>query len=322
MESKDSINSLSTKCSSNNNSLSSLSNIVVNNSKYNNTSNGQISFLSNSNFFDCIFSDKEEYIKYNGEYMNESYSNLLEEEKSLIIKPKYGYMSFQTDINEKMRAILVDWIVEIHDKFHLKSQTLYHTIWLIDTYLSIKYIKRSDFQLLGLGCLYISCKFYEIYYPQLKECVEATDGAYSKEDLLKIEKDILKTINYNLLSPSQDDFYNIISKYFGFNEKQYFLGKYFMENSLIDYNMIKYSPSVIAISCIYIVMKFFNLSNYKKLYSTSIIYEKCPQKIIKDTARELCFLVKNLNCSEFKAIKEKYSNEEYCKVAEYCNDDL
>jgi cyclin B len=326
MESKDSINSLSTKCSSNNNSLSSLSNINmnmnINSSKYNNTSNGQISFLSNSNIFDCNFWNKEEYIKYNGEYINELYSNLLEEEKSLIIKPKYGYMAFQTDINEKMRAILVDWIVEIHDKFHLKSQTLYHTIWLIDTYLSIKYIKRSDFQLLGLGCLYISCKFYEIYYPQLKECVEATDGAYSKEDLLKIEKDILKTINYNLLSPSQDDFYNILSKNFGFNEKQYFLGKYFMENSLIDYNMIKYSPSVIAVSCIYIVMKFFNLSNYKKLYSTNIIYEKCPQKIIKDTARRLCYLVKNLNCSEFKAIKEKYSNEEYCKVAEYCNDDL
>lgn len=331
IESKDSINSLSTKCSSNNNSLSSLSNINidinmnVNYPKSNNASNGQISFLSNSNIsniFDCNFENKEEYIKYNGEYINELYSNLLEEEKYLISKPKYGYMTFQTDINEKMRAILVDWIVEIHDKFHLKSQTLYHTIWLIDTYLSIKYIKRSDFQLLGLGCLYISCKFYEIYYPQLKECVEATDGAYSKEDLLNIEKDILKTINYNLLSPSQDDFYNILSKYFGFNEKQYFLGKYFMENSLIDYNMIKYSPSVIAVSCIYIVMKFFKISNYKKLYSTSIIYEKCPQKIIKDTARELCFLVKNLNCSEFKAIKEKYSSEDYFKVAEYCNDDL
>jgi hypothetical protein len=139
IDSKDSINSLSTKCSSNNNSLSSLSNINMNmnmnNSKNNNTSNGQISFLSNSNIFDCNFGNKEEYTKYNGEYISELYSNLLEEEKSLIIKPKYGYMAFQTDINEKMRAILVDWIVEIHDKFHLKSKTLYHTIWLIDTYL-------------------------------------------------------------------------------------------------------------------------------------------------------------------------------------------
>ena len=230
-------------------------------------------------------------------------------------------MKFQTDINEKMRAILIDWIIVVHDKFHLKSQTLYQAIWLIDTYLSIKYIKRCDFQLLGLGCLYIACKFQEIYYPQLKDCVEETDGAYTKEDLLKIENDILKTTNYNLLPPSQEDFYNIISKYFGFNEKQYYFGKYFMENSLIDYNMIKYSPSVIAVSCSYIVMKFFNISNYHKLYSTRIIHEKCPQKIIKDTARELCFLVKNLNSSEFKAVKEKYSSDKYYKVAEYCNDE-
>ena len=310
MESKDSINSLSTKCSSNNNSLSSFSKI------------SSMVSEANNNIFKINFDNKEEYINYNGEYINELYSNLLEEEKNLNIKPKFGYMDFQTDINEKMRAILVDWIIEIHDKFHYKSQTLYQTIWLIDTYLSIKYIERGDFQLLGLGCLYISCKFNEIYCPQLNEFVEATDGAYSKDDLLRIEKDILKITNYNLLPPSQDDFYNIISKSFGFNEKQYYLGKYFMENSLIDYKMIKYSPSVIAVSCSYIVMKFFGISNYKKLYSTSIIHEKCPQKIIKDTARELCFLVKKLNSSEFKSIKEKYLSEKYYKVAEYCNTDL
>ena len=307
---KDSINSISTEASLNNSNLSS-------------TTNKKISKKSEKNIsiFDINFNNKEEYIKYNGDYINELYSNLLEEEKNLKAKPKYGYMKLQTDINEKMRAILIDWIIVIHDKFHLKSQTLYQTIWLIDTYLSIKYIKRSDFQILGLGCLYIASKFQEIYYPQLKDCVEETDGAYTKEDLLKIEKDILKTTNYNLLPPSQEDFYNIISKYFGFNEKQYYFGKYFMENSLIDYNMLKYSPSVIAVSCSYIVMKFFNISNYHKLYSTRIIHEKCPQKIIKDTARELCFLVKNLNSSEFKAVKEKYSNDKYYKVAEYCNDE-
>ena len=257
---KDSINSISTEGSLNNSSLSSISKKIFSN-KYDKN-------RSVNNIFDINFNNKEEFIKYNGDYINELYSNLLDEEKTLNSKPKYGYMKYQTDINEKMRAILIDWIIVVHDKFHLKSQTLYQTIWLIDTYLSIKYIKRSDFQLLGLGCLYIASKFQEIYYPQLKDCVEETDGAYTKEDLLRIEKDILKTTNYNLLPPLQEDFYNIISKYFGFNEKQYYFGKYFMENSLIDYNMIKYSPSVIAVSCSYIVMKFFNISNYHKLYST------------------------------------------------------
>ena len=176
---KDSINSVSTKGSSNNSSLASLSN------SYNN------------NIFNFKFNNKEEYIKYNGEYINESYSNLLQEENTLKVKPIYGYMTFQSDINIKMRAILVDWLIEMNDKFNFKPQTLFQTIWLIDTYLSMKFIKRSDFQLLGLGCMYISCKFHEIFYPILKDCVEITDGAYTKEDLLRMEKDILKTINYN-----------------------------------------------------------------------------------------------------------------------------
>ena len=301
----DSINSNSTKGSSNNSSLASLSN------SYN-----------NNNIFNFKFNNKEEYIKYNGDYINESYNNLLQDEYTMKIKPIYGYMASQSDINIKMRAILVDWLIEMHEKFNFKSQTLYQTIWLIDTYLSLKYIRRSDFQLLGLGCMYISCKFNEIFYPILKDCIEISDGAYTKEDLLNIEKDILKTINYNVLPPSKEDFYNIIAKAFEFGEKQYYLGKFFMENSLIDYNMIKYPSSVIAVACSYIVMKFFKIENYKKLYSTRIIYDKCPQKIIKDSARELCFLVKNLNNSEFKAIKKKYSSDKFFNVAQYCNDEI
>ena len=318
------MNSVSTKGSSNNSSLTSLSKLTLLNQEKtinNNSSNTSNNFYTN-NIFTFKFNNKEEYIKFNGDYLNDTYTNLLQEERTLKVKPIYGYMSSQTDINIKMRAILVDWLIEMHDKFNFKPQTLFQTIWLIDTYLSLKYIKRSDFQLLGLGCMYISCKYHEIFYPILKDCVEITDGAYTKDDLLRIEKDILKTINYNIIPPSQEDFYNLIAKAFEFGEKEINLGKFFMENSLIDYNMIKYPPSVIAVSCCYIVMKFFKIENYKKLYSTRIIYDKCPQKIIKDAARELCFLVKNLNNSEFKAIKKKYSDEKYCKVAEYCNDGI
>ena len=34
-------------------------------------------------------------------------------------------MLIQTDINDKMRAILIDWLVEVHYKFKLVPETLY-----------------------------------------------------------------------------------------------------------------------------------------------------------------------------------------------------
>ena len=36
-----------------------------------------------------------------------------------------------------MRAILIDWLVDVHLKFKLKDETLYVTVALIDRYLSI-----------------------------------------------------------------------------------------------------------------------------------------------------------------------------------------
>ena len=49
--------------------------------------------------------------------------------------PLAGYIKRQKDINGKMRAILVDWLVEVHVKFKLVPETLYLTVWLIDKYL-------------------------------------------------------------------------------------------------------------------------------------------------------------------------------------------
>jgi len=46
-----------------------------------------------------------------------------------------NYMGRQSDITDKMRAILVDWLVEVHLKFKLLPETLYLTVNLIDRYL-------------------------------------------------------------------------------------------------------------------------------------------------------------------------------------------
>lgn len=266
--------------------------------------------------FKFNFSSSEDYYLFSGEYINEIYSNLLLDEKML--KPLYGYIVNQHDINEQMRAILIDWLIEVHYKFHLKDETLYQTVHIIDSYLSIFPILRAKLQLLGIAALLISCKAQEIYYPQLYELIDITDGAYVKEELVEMEKHILRILNFNIISPTAIEFYNIISKAFNFDQKQYFLGKYFMESSLIDYQMIKYSASVIGVSCAYVVMKFCGVNNYKCLYSKNVIKEECPQKTIKEAAREICHLVKNLSNSTLKAVRDKYSLQQFMNVAQFC----
>ena len=49
--------------------------------------------------FKFNFLSSEEYISFSGEYINDIYSNLLLDEKNL--KPLYGYIQNQHDINEQ-----------------------------------------------------------------------------------------------------------------------------------------------------------------------------------------------------------------------------
>jgi cyclin B len=273
---------------------------------------------NNKKIFEYNFESGNEFVLFAGEYLDEIYTNLLCDDEELKCKPKLGYMSSQKDINEQMRAILIDWLIEVHYRFRLKSETLFQTVWIIDTYLTFEQIQRAKLQLLGIASLLISCKSQEIYYPPLKEFIDITDGAYDKNELLEMENNILKILNFNIVSPTSNDFYNIIAKAFNFDKKQFYLGRYFLESALIDYQMLRYSSSVIAVSCAYIVMKFFGINNYKILYNSDVVRERCPQKAIKEAAREICFLVKNLSQSTLKAVKDKYSLSQFLNVAQYC----
>ena len=46
----------------------------------------------------------------------------------ITLRPNPGYMANQPDVNDRMRAILVDWLVDVHLKFKLRTETLYLTV--------------------------------------------------------------------------------------------------------------------------------------------------------------------------------------------------
>lgn len=78
-------------------------------------------------------------------------------------------------MNENIRAVLVDWIINVHMKFKLMPETLFITVNLIDRFLSKYSIEKSQVQLVGVTSLLIATKYEEIYPPTLKDFIYITE---------------------------------------------------------------------------------------------------------------------------------------------------
>lgn len=111
-------------------------------------------------------------------------------------------MAWQQEINIKMRRILVDWLVEVHQNFKLLPETLFITINLIDRFVQRKQIPRKSYQLIGVTCMLIASKYEEIYPPYVKDFIYISDNCYSKQELKDKEKEILMTLDFKVTWPS------------------------------------------------------------------------------------------------------------------------
>lgn len=69
------------------------------------------------------------------EYVNDIYTYLRHLEVRYPIRAQH--LVSQTEITGRMRAILIDWLVQVHQRFHLLQETLYLTVAIIDRYLQV-----------------------------------------------------------------------------------------------------------------------------------------------------------------------------------------
>nr|GEU45678.1 hypothetical protein [Tanacetum cinerariifolium] len=134
------------------------------------------------------------------EYVDEIYAHYRKQEISSCVSP--GYMSIQTDITERMRGILIDWLVEVHYKFELMEETLYLTVNLIDRFLERQPIARKKLQLVGVTAMLLACKYEEISVPVVEDFIVISDKAYTRDEVLMMEKEMVNTLQFNISYPT------------------------------------------------------------------------------------------------------------------------
>jgi len=246
------------------------------------------------------------------EYAPEIIDQLFHDEG--LYMPRVNYMESQQDINGKMRAILVDWLVEVHMKYRLRSETLFLAVNLIDRYLSVLPVLRRRLQLLGVVAMFVASKFEEIDPPRATDFVYITDNTYSKDELLQMECNMLSTLEFQVVVPTAAHFLNPFIKANGCeNPRHAEVIKYIVELALIDLRMIRYKPSHLVASAVL-------LSN--ELFGRSMPWPESMVQISRHTDAELrgCCeemrqLVRQANGQQLQAVRKKYMLAQHYQVA-------
>ncbi|SCV04335.1 LAME_0H17634g1_1 [Lachancea meyersii CBS 8951] len=245
------------------------------------------------------------------EYTDEIFDHLYQREGQTTAT--YNYLK-STDspqhLRPSLRAILIDWLIEVHQKFQLLPETLYLSINVMDRFMSLRKVSMAKLQLLAVSSLLIAAKFEEINLPKLSQYAYITDGACTCQDIKEAEMYVLTTLKFNIGWPNPLNFLRRISKADGYDNKTRSIAKFFMEYAMCCPEFVDVVPSRISAMAMYCARacldKDTKWSETFRHYSGGI-------DVFHDVAfqKECCNLIKEISkpSTQLKALELKYRSK-------------
>lgn len=225
-----------------------------------------------------------------------------------------NYMSSQVDINQKMREILIDWLTDVHLKFDLMHETLFLMINLIDRFLSVVYtITRKDIQLVGLTAMLVAAKYEEIWAPKVKDLITISNNVYTRGEFLSMEKLMLNKLRFNLAVPTPFVFMKRFLKAAQADTQLELLAFYLLELCLVEYEALKWKPSMLAASAIYMAQHILQrMPAWTRLLQKHAHYRESE---LRECANMIAGFHRNAEEGDLKAVYNKYSSSQFGAVA-------
>lgn len=161
-------------------------------------------------------------------------------------------MNGQSEITWDHRGILIDWLLQVHARFNLLAESLFLTVNLLDRFLSLRTIHIPKLQLVGLACFFIATKYEETYAPSVREIVILADDQYTVEEILKAERYILKTLEWDMRAPGPMGWLRRGSKADDCEIHARTIGKYLIEIGCVERKLVGVKPSLVSAAALWI----------------------------------------------------------------------
>ncbi|XP_009946708.1 PREDICTED: G2/mitotic-specific cyclin-B3 [Leptosomus discolor] len=245
----------------------------------------------------------------NAEYAKEIFEYMREREEKFLLP---DYMEKQPDISRDMRAILVDWMVEVQENFELNHETLYLAVKLVDHYLVEVVSMRDKLQLIGSTAILIASKFEERCPPCVDDFLYICDDAYKREELIAMEISILSTLQFDINIPIPYRFLRRFAKCARATMETLTLARFLCEMTLQEYDYARESPSKLAASCLLLALTMKNLGGWTP---TLEYYSGYRSQDLHPLVKRLNFLLTYQPHDKLKAVRTKYSHRVFFEVA-------
>ncbi|OIV93560.1 hypothetical protein TanjilG_04792 [Lupinus angustifolius] len=246
------------------------------------------------------------------EYIKDLHSYYRRVESISRVSP--DYMAQQFDINEKMRAILIEWLIEVHDKFDLVQETLFLTINLIDRFLAKQTVVRKKLQLVGMVALLLACKYEEVSVPVVGDFILLSDNAYSRKEVLEMERLMLNTLQFNMSVPTAYVFIRRFLKAAEADKKLELLAFFLIELSLMEYEMLKFPPSMQAAAAVYTAQCTVN--GFKQWNRKCEWHSTYSEDQLLECSSMMVRLHQKTATTKLKGVHRKYCSSKYAYTAQ------
>jgi cyclin-A len=178
------------------------------------------------------------------EYSDEIIKHLMRREAAV---PRDGsYLETQRDVTERMRQILVDWLIDVNLKFKLHPETFFLAVDIVDRYLSKAQVARAQLQLVGITAVLIAAKHEEVWPPEVKDCVYIAANTYTAAEVLVMERDIAGTLFFRFTVPTPYPIIVRLLEATGAPESVRHAAMFFLESAAHEIRLVPCLPSRVA----------------------------------------------------------------------------
>lgn len=217
-------------------------------------------------------------------------------------------------ITPRIRARLIDWLVDIQNDFQLEHESLYMAVKLVDQYLMRKSVLKQNLELLYLTSIFISVKFdYRPNFLTISELVQEFGGRYNRKQVINFEIDILRTLNFEIRFPLSYGFLRRYARCTTSSLQTLTLARYILESSLMEYEMIDILESKMAAASLLLAFKMLSLD--MSWGETAEYYTGYKETDLDSLVGQLNEMISKPPDRKTNAIRRKYSNEVFMSVA-------